>query len=73
MSRHLDNLKRVFQKLQIRYGENDPMVLQVKQELESRQVIESRYPEWSVADRQGLPGSAALDPAQARLLRSLLN
>ncbi|MDO9400498.1 MAG: hypothetical protein Q7T46_03400 [Polaromonas sp.] len=59
MSRHLDNLKRVFQKLQVRYGEDDPMVLQVKQELESRQVIESRYPDWPVADRQGLPGQTA--------------
>ncbi|MDO8440375.1 MAG: hypothetical protein Q7S97_04075 [Polaromonas sp.] len=59
MSRHLDNLKRVFQKLQIRYGENDPMVLQVKQELESRQVIESRYPgsgpSLTVRACQGLP------------------
>ena len=44
MSRNLDNLKRLFQKLQARYGTNDPVVLQVKQELESRQAMESPHP-----------------------------
>ncbi len=43
MSRHLDNLNRLFQKLKVRYGEDDAIVLQVKQDLESRLAIESMY------------------------------
>lgn len=59
MSRHLNNLKRVLQKLQVRYGENDPMVLQVKQDLESREVMESGFQDWPVACRSGRSGSAS--------------
>ena len=33
MSKRLDNLSRVFLELRDRYGANDPLVLQVKQEL----------------------------------------
>jgi hypothetical protein len=46
MSRNLDNLKRLFQKLQVRYGPDDAMVLQVRQALESREAIESRHMWW---------------------------
>jgi hypothetical protein len=44
MSRNLDNLKRLFQKFQARYGTDDPIVLQMKQELEARQMMESPHP-----------------------------
>jgi len=33
MRRHMDNLDRLAKKLQARYGENDPLVLQVREEL----------------------------------------
>jgi uncharacterized protein involved in exopolysaccharide biosynthesis len=33
MHKHLQNLQRLFQKMQTRYGENDELVVQLKQEL----------------------------------------
>lgn len=33
MHKHLQNLERLFQKMQARYGDNDELVLQLKQEL----------------------------------------
>jgi succinyl-CoA synthetase beta subunit len=33
MHKHLQNLQRLFQKMQARYGENDELVIQLKQEL----------------------------------------
>ena len=39
MSRHLDNLKRLFQKLQVRYGADSEMVLEVKKELDRKSVV----------------------------------
>lgn len=54
MSRDLDNLKRVLQKLQVRYGEDDALVLQVKQEIEAREVIEDKYAHWLTTYRQHL-------------------
>jgi len=44
MSRHLSNLKRLCIKLQLRFGEDDALYLQVKHELESRESIESMKP-----------------------------
>jgi hypothetical protein len=52
MSRDLDNLKRVFHKLQVRYGEDDPIVMQVKQEIESRELMEVKYSRWLVTYRE---------------------
>lgn len=37
MSRHLENLHRMLGELQSRYGSDDEIVLQFKQEVESRQ------------------------------------
>lgn len=54
MSRDLDHLKIVLQKLQVRYGENDSIVLQVKQEIESREVIEVKHSHWLMTYRQRL-------------------
>jgi hypothetical protein len=45
MIRHVDNLKRLFGKLQARYGSDDPLVLQVKDELDSTLAMESRFQE----------------------------
>ena len=33
MHKHLQNLQRLFQKMQTRYGESDELVVQLKQEL----------------------------------------
>jgi len=41
MSRHLDNLKRVCNKLQRKLGKDDPLFLQVKRELASREALAS--------------------------------
>lgn len=46
MSRHLDSLKSLYQKMQVRYGEDDAVVLQVKQALESQEGIESKHSWW---------------------------
>lgn len=43
MSRHTDNLKRLIQKLQARYGDDDAVVLPVKQELDFWESMEARY------------------------------
>lgn len=48
MSRNFDNLKKLFQEMQDRYGPNDEIVLQLKQALDSREAIESRHP-WRFA------------------------
>jgi hypothetical protein len=45
MSKRLDNLSRVFLELRDRYGANDPLVLQVKQELTVCEDAESLYVE----------------------------
>lgn len=58
MSRHLDNLKRLFCKLQVRYGDHDAMVLQVKHELDSREGVESGYQHGPIPYRDGLPANA---------------
>lgn len=65
MSRNLDNLKRLFRKLQVRYGADDAIVLQVKQALESRETIEARHSWWFAPRRERRSGKAPerhLDP-----------
>lgn len=42
MSRHLDNLDRLCNDLHSRYGELDPMVVQVKAEVQACKVKETR-------------------------------
>ena len=66
MSRNLDNLKRLFQKLQLRYGADDAIVLQVKQAVESHEAMESRHSWRFVPCRERRSGKAPerqLDPA----------
>ena len=58
MSRHLDNLKRLFKKLQLRYGADDAIVLQVKQALESHEAIESRHQWWFAPHCERRSGTA---------------
>ena len=52
MSRDLDNLRSVFHELQNRYGDDDPIVLEVKQEIESRELTEAKYSRWLVTYRE---------------------
>ena len=59
MSRQLENLRRVFGKLRIRYGEDDEIVSQFKQEVESLESAESGYQLLAVASTRGLPGNLA--------------
>ena len=56
MSRHLDNLKRLFQKLQLRYGADSEIVLEVKKELDSREAMESGYQDLTIPYLESLPG-----------------
>lgn len=56
MSRHLDNLQRLFHELRARYGEDDAIALQVKQDIDFGQAIESRYPYWSPTFRERRSG-----------------
>lgn len=59
MSRQLDNLKRLFSKMQLRYGDHDELVLQVKQELHSREGVESGFQQSDMFYPDSLPGKAA--------------
>ena len=60
MSRHLNNLKRLWSKLQLRYGSDDALVLDVKREIDA---IEARDRAWSTPQRSvGEAGSRKLLP-----------
>ena len=59
MSRQLENLKRMFGKLRIRYGDDDEIVSQFKQEVESLESTESGYQQLTPASTRGLPGNLA--------------
>lgn len=67
MSRHLDNLNRLFQKLKVRYGEDDAIVLQVKQDLESRLAIESMYLAQPITYRVRVAGRASHERHRANV------
>ena len=60
MSRQLENLKRIFGKLQSRYGAQDALVSQFKHEVEFRESVESDLAQLTAANSRGMPGSAAL-------------
>jgi hypothetical protein len=60
MSRQLENLKRVFGKLQSRYGADDALVSQFKQEVETRESTESGLQPLTADHPGGRPGIAAL-------------
>jgi hypothetical protein len=60
MSRQLENLKRVFRELQSRYGTDDALVSQFKQEVESRESAESGLQPLTSAHHGDTPGRAAL-------------
>ena len=59
MSRQLENLRRVFGKLRSRYGEEDEIVSQIKQEVELLETAESGYQLLPGASTRGLPGNLA--------------
>jgi hypothetical protein len=60
MSRQLENLKRLFEKMQSRYGPDDDIVSQFRQEVASRESAESGLQDFTAAGPRGTPGSAAL-------------
>ncbi len=59
MSRQLENLKRMLEKLQNRYGVDDEIVSQFKQEVEVLESEESAYQQLPVARARGMPGTLA--------------
>lgn len=65
MSRDLDNLKRVFHELQTRYGDDDPIVLQVKKEIESRELIEAKHSHWLLTYRERVSERRGWTPVNA--------
>jgi hypothetical protein len=62
MSRHLDNLKRLYLKLQLRYGEDDALVLQVKEELAARELLQTKHKNWTTPYREFIKSSALNSP-----------
>jgi hypothetical protein len=52
MSRDLNNIRRLFSKLQLRYGDDDELVMQVKKELEAREALDQERKQWSVPYRE---------------------
>jgi hypothetical protein len=60
MSRQLENLKRVFGKLQSRYGADDALVSQFRQEVQSREIAESGLQPLTAASPGSTPRSAVL-------------
>lgn len=62
MSRHLDNMKRLYLKLQLRYGDDDALVLQVKHELEARELLQAERKNWSTPYREFIKSSAVNSP-----------
>jgi len=59
MSRQLENLKRMLEKLKSRYGVDDEIVSQFKQEVESLESEESACQKLPVASAGGVPGTLA--------------
>lgn len=59
MPRHLDNLRRLCRKLQLRYGEEDALVRQVQHELETRERLETSPGNWSTPYREFIKGGTA--------------
>jgi hypothetical protein len=55
MSKHLDNLKRLSVKLQLRFGEDDALLQQVRRELalhQATEVLEPLSQDWSIPYHQ---------------------
>lgn len=59
MPRHLDNLRRLCRKLQLRYGEEDALVRQVQHELETRERLETTPRNGSTPYREFIKGGLA--------------
>ena len=63
MRKHLQNLERVCQKLQYRYGDTDELVVQLKNELESLKATRSTQPAWANQSwNQQRPDQSAAPP-----------
>lgn len=72
MSRHLDNLRRLCRKLQLRYGEDDALVSQVRHALEARERLETTPRNWSTPYREFIKGGTA-GPTQGGPSASAVN
>ncbi len=56
MSRHLGNLQRVLSKFQARYGEDDAVVQQLKQEIATHEAKTGTGPALPVPERRRIAG-----------------
>ena len=52
MSRDLNNIRRLFAKLQLRYGDDDELVMQLKKELDAREALNQVRKQWSIPYRE---------------------
>jgi hypothetical protein len=66
MSKHLGNMKRLCTKLQVRYGADDELVLQVKRELDLLASTEANHARWSTPYREFVKGGANTTASPAR-------
>jgi len=62
MSRKIDNLSRLFNELKDRYGEADPVVAELRLELDALKAFEFRYQESSSFSRQETGGLGTCRP-----------
>lgn len=63
MNKSLQNLERLCQKMQTRYGAMDPMVVQLKEELATKKLLGSGVAHWTSGYQRS---SAARPQADAR-------
>ncbi len=66
MSKHLGNMRRLFTKLQVRYGADDELVLQVKRELDLLESTETNHARWSTTYREFIKGGANAPASPSR-------
>jgi hypothetical protein len=70
MSRHLDNLDRLCNDLNSRYGELDPMVQQVKAEVEAHKVKETSE---QTPHNRAMPYRKLVKDRDSELMRQISN
>lgn len=66
MSRHLGNLKRLHRKLRSAFGDDHALVVQLKQDMESLQALESKYLDQNLAPSGRFLGRSRMHRWDAR-------
>jgi hypothetical protein len=75
MSRNLNNIRRLFAKLQLRYGDDDELVMQLKKELAAREALNEERKQWTVPYREfiKLVTSRPIDTTAGRSMNETMN